>query len=71
MTIYDAIVTEAAFRRREWQRVVTVEAQVAHAFPEMGRTRWPQRSLASVRGLVTRSLAASLPKVPRRCRVAC
>ena len=71
MTIYDVIVTEAEYRRHAWQRAVAADAQVAHAFPETGRTCWQQRSLATVRGLVTRYRNVSLPVVPRRGRVAC
>ena len=71
MNNYDAIMTEARYRRQEWQRAVVAEAPVAHAFPEPGRLRWPQRSLATVRLLAAWCKSVSLPMVPGRRHMAC
>ena len=51
---YHAIETEAAFRRREWQRAVEADARAAQARPAHGRMRWPRiphRTLTNLRSL--------------------
>ncbi len=71
MFIYEAIKTEAEFRRQEWQRAVEADARVAQASTGKGRPRWPHLSLPRVRSLVALRLRFSPPWVPRRCRIAC
>jgi len=54
MNNWYAIETEAAFRRREWQRAVEADALAAQARPANGRPRWPRLgrlTLANLRRL--------------------
>jgi hypothetical protein len=60
MQSYYAIETEAAFRRREWERAVAAEKLAAQVNHENGKIRWthlPQLSLARLRAL-------SAPRLP-------
>ena len=72
MNNWYAIETEAAFRRREWQRAVEADALASRvcARPRNGRKHWPRIPHLSLANL--RSLAPfSLPIAPRRRGVAC
>jgi len=54
MNNWYAIETEAAFRRREWQRAIEADALAAQASPANGWVRWPRLgrlTLANLRRL--------------------
>jgi hypothetical protein len=59
MNNWYAIETEAAFRRREWQRAVEADALAAQVRPANRRARWPRLGRLTLANL--RSLAVPRP----------
>jgi hypothetical protein len=69
MNNWYAVETEAAFRRREWQRAVEADALAAQARPRSGRTLWPQLGRLTLENL--RSLAMPRPGLSSRLEPDC
>jgi hypothetical protein len=69
MNNWYAVETEAAFRRREWQRAVEADALAAQARPANGRARWSRLGRLTLANL--RSLAGSRPSFTARLEPDC
>jgi hypothetical protein len=72
MNNWYAVETEAAFRRREWQRAVEADALAAmatQARPGNGRTWWPRLGRLTLANL--RSLATPRPSFSSRLEPDC
>ena len=69
MNNWYTIETEAAFRRREWQRAVEAEALAAQARPTNGQLRWPRIAQLTLAHL--RSLAVPRPSFTTRLQPDC
>jgi hypothetical protein len=69
MNNWYAIETEAAFRRREWQRAVEADALALLARPAIGRTRWSWLGRLTLANL--RSLAVPRPSLSARLEPDC
>jgi hypothetical protein len=69
MNNWYAVETEAAFRRREWQRAVEADALAAQARPANGRTWWPRLGRLALTNL--RALAMPRPGFSSRLEPDC
>ena len=69
MNNWYAIETEAAFRRREWQRAMEAEALIAQTRPANGRARWPRLGRLTLANL--RLLAVPRPSFTSRLEPDC
>jgi hypothetical protein len=69
MNNWYAVETEAAFRRREWQRMVEADVLAAQARPANRRTRWPRLGRLTLANL--RSLALPRPSFTARLEPDC
>ena len=69
MNNWYAVETEAAFRRREWQRAVEADARAEQARPANRRTWWPRLGRLTLTNL--RSLAVPRPSFSSRLEPDC
>jgi hypothetical protein len=69
MSNWYAIETEAAFRRREWERAVEAEARAAQARPANGHDRWSRIGRLTLANL--KSLAVPRPSFTSRLEPDC
>ena len=69
MNNWYTVETEAAFRRREWQRAVEDDARAAQARPANGRAWWPRFGRLTLANL--KSLAVPRPSITTRLEPDC